>query len=58
MDMGELRGLVTAALLILFLALVFWAWSRKRKDTFDRAARMPLEDDPPASEYKEREQQQ
>ena len=51
MEIDLFRGLVTAALLLLFIALIGWTWSRKRKDTFEKAARMPLdEDDRPASE--------
>ncbi|MGB8327620.1 MAG: CcoQ/FixQ family Cbb3-type cytochrome c oxidase assembly chaperone [Steroidobacteraceae bacterium] len=46
--MGVLRGIVTAVLLILFLALIAWAWSDRRRATFDRLARMPLEEDVPA----------
>lgn len=45
MDIGTVRGLITAALIVLFIALIFWAWSGKRRATFERAARMPLEDD-------------
>jgi cytochrome c oxidase cbb3-type subunit 4 len=48
MDIGTVRGLITAALFIAFLALVFWAYSKRRKVEFDELARMPLEDDPPA----------
>ena len=44
MDIGLFRGLVTAALLALFIGLWFWSWSRKRKTDFDAASRMPLED--------------
>ncbi len=36
------------ALFIAFMALVFWAYSKRRKADFDELARMPLEDDPPA----------
>jgi cbb3-type cytochrome oxidase subunit 3 len=46
LDIGTLRGLVTAALLLLFVGLVLWAWSGKRKADFERAAQTPLEDDP------------
>ncbi|MGB5247259.1 MAG: cbb3-type cytochrome c oxidase subunit 3 [Woeseia sp.] len=56
MDIGTLRGLLTATLLILFLAVWAWTWSRKRKDTFERMAEMPLEDDskpPPVDTRKE-----
>ena len=30
---------------VFFIAVVFWAWSGKRKDDFDKAARMALEDE-------------
>ncbi len=30
---------------VFFVAVVFWAWSSKRKDNFDEAARMALDDD-------------
>jgi cytochrome c oxidase cbb3-type subunit 4 len=44
--MNTFRGIVTAVLLVLFLWLVAWAWSRHRKPVFDAAARAPLEEDP------------
>jgi len=50
MDIGTVRGLITLALLIAFVALVVWAWSRRRKPDFDAMARMPLEEDPPAKD--------
>ena len=40
------RGIVTGVLLVLFLCLIGWAWSRKRARQFDAAARAPLEDEP------------
>ncbi|HEY6123490.1 MAG TPA: cbb3-type cytochrome c oxidase subunit 3 [Steroidobacteraceae bacterium] len=45
MDIGVFRGLVTAALLGLFVWLVVWSWSRKRQADFDAAAQLPLEDE-------------
>jgi cytochrome c oxidase cbb3-type subunit 4 len=50
MDMGTLRGIVTAVLLVLFVAIVVWAYSRARREEFAAAARRPLDDDraPPA----------
>jgi cytochrome c oxidase cbb3-type subunit 4 len=45
MDLGTFRGIITGALLVLFVALVGWAWSRKRTATFDAAARIPLEEE-------------
>ncbi|HWJ07051.1 MAG TPA: cbb3-type cytochrome c oxidase subunit 3 [Steroidobacteraceae bacterium] len=50
MEIGTLRGLITLALLIAFVALVIWAWSKRRKADFDKLARMPLEDDPPSQD--------
>lgn len=44
MDFGTVSGVITAVLLISFLAGVVWAWSAKRKPQFDAAARLPLED--------------
>lgn len=45
MDMGTVRGLITGTLLVLFIGLVAWTWSRKRKHEYDEAAKMPLDDD-------------
>jgi cytochrome c oxidase cbb3-type subunit 4 len=45
MDIDTFRGLMTGALLLLFLWLVAWAWSRSRRDDFEAAARLPLEDE-------------
>ena len=49
MDAGLAHGLWTALLLVTFAAIVAWAWSGRRKRDFDEAARLPLEDDPPAA---------
>ena len=54
MDIGTLRGLLTLAVLILFVSLWAWSWSRKRQPEYDAAAQLPLDDDngrPPANEY-------
>ena len=45
MDVSSFHGVWTAALLVIFIGIVVWAWSGKRKRAFDEAARMPLEDD-------------
>jgi cytochrome c oxidase cbb3-type subunit IV len=39
-------GIVTALLLVLFVAAWAWAWSPRRKRAFDEAARLPLDDAP------------
>jgi cytochrome c oxidase cbb3-type subunit IV len=45
MDIGTFRGVLTAILMLLFIGLVFWAYSRRRNEDFDAAARLPLDDD-------------
>ena len=52
MDIGMARGLLTAALLILFVGIWIWSWSRNRKEDFEAASRLPLGDDqaPPAGQ--------
>ena len=52
MDIDTFRGIVTALLMLLFIALVIWAYSRRRHDEFNAAAQLPLEDDdaPPTAD--------
>lgn len=38
------HGIWTALLIILFLAMIAWAWSDRRKADFEAAARLPLEE--------------
>lgn len=45
MDINDLRGISTAFLLVAFIGLVFWAYSGKRKKTFDEAANLPFADE-------------
>ncbi len=44
MDVNDLRSAVTVALFLLFLALVAYTWSRKRKAEYDEAAMLPFAD--------------
>ena len=46
MDAGILRGLYTVFMFAVFIGIVWWAWSARRKRDFDEAASLPLEDDP------------
>jgi cytochrome c oxidase cbb3-type subunit 4 len=39
----------TVLLLILFIGIVLWVFSSRRKKQFDAAARLPLEDDDASS---------
>ncbi|MCB1676324.1 MAG: cbb3-type cytochrome c oxidase subunit 3 [Halioglobus sp.] len=42
MDINDLRGLSTVFLMISFIGLCLWAYSRKRKKSFDEAANLPF----------------
>jgi len=45
MDSALFHSVWTLALLALFIGIVAWAWSGKRKSQFEAAARLPLDDD-------------
>jgi len=40
-----IAGLITAFLIVIFCAIVGWAYSSRRKQDFDAMARVPLADD-------------
>ena len=44
MDVNDWRSLVTTLGLVLFLALVAWTWSAKRRSAHDAAAQLPFLD--------------
>ncbi|MGD2113246.1 MAG: cbb3-type cytochrome c oxidase subunit 3 [Gammaproteobacteria bacterium] len=45
MDHVLIQEVWTVAVLLLFVGIVVWAWSGKRKQRFDKAANIPFEDD-------------
>jgi cytochrome c oxidase cbb3-type subunit 4 len=45
MDYGTYRGVYTLILLVLFLAIVYWAYSKKRKNKFDEIANSIFDDE-------------
>ena len=45
MDINLLRTNVTVVAFVLFNGIVFWAWTRRNKERFDEAARLPFEQD-------------
>ncbi|MCH2056515.1 MAG: CcoQ/FixQ family Cbb3-type cytochrome c oxidase assembly chaperone [Thalassotalea sp.] len=45
MDYGTLRGLIALLILALFIIIVVWAYSKKRKTSFDDAANSIFEED-------------
>lgn len=44
-DIGTLRGLGSALVLIAFTAVTLWAYSGKRRDAFVEAANLPFADE-------------
>jgi cytochrome c oxidase cbb3-type subunit 4 len=49
MDSSLIQSVWTLVVLVLFVGIVIWAWSSKRKKDFDEAANIPFnEDDMPA----------
>lgn len=50
MDIAIIHSIWTVLLMVIFVGIVVWAWSGRRKRSFDAAARLPLEDeDDPAT---------
>lgn len=47
MDINELRSLFTVLAFVAFMGIVWWAYSDRRKATYDEAAKLPLDDDSP-----------
>lgn len=47
MTLATFRGVTTGILLVLFLWLIAWAWSKRRTADFEAAARLPLDEEGP-----------
>lgn len=45
MDVNLVRAIWTAVLFVVFIGIVWWAWSGRRHADFEAAARLPLDDD-------------
>ncbi len=41
-----LSGIVTVALMLIFVAIWVWAWRPQRKKSFDETARLALDEEP------------
>ena len=48
MDINDLRSLFTVLAVVMFAGIVWWAYSDRRKQVYEEAAMLPLEDDTPA----------
>lgn len=45
MDLGTVLGLITLLFLVIFIGIVLWAYSGRRRKDFDEAARLPLDEE-------------
>lgn len=45
MDINDLRSVFTVLTFVAFVGIVMWAYSGRRKQAFDEAANLPLDDD-------------
>ncbi len=45
-----ISGIYTALMLVVFLGIVAWAWSKHNKKTFEELSHMALQDDDQISE--------
>ena len=45
MDINDMRGLSTLLMFVAFMGIVFWAYSKRRKNDFEEAANLPFADD-------------
>jgi len=45
MDYTMMSSIMTVVMMVVFIGIVLWAWSSKRRADFEAAARVPLEDD-------------
>ncbi|MBS3934774.1 MAG: cbb3-type cytochrome c oxidase subunit 3 [Sulfuritalea sp.] len=52
MDINDLRSIYTLLAFVTFVGIIWWAYSAKRKRSFDEAARSVLDDDAPGAEKK------
>jgi len=42
MDIQDLRSMYTVMMFVMFIGIVLWAWSNKRRSAFSEAANLPL----------------
>ena len=49
-DLNLARSIVTVAAFVAFVGVVIWAWSGARRERFEAAAMLPLQDDEPESD--------
>jgi cytochrome c oxidase cbb3-type subunit 4 len=55
MDVSIVQSVWTLVVLVLFVGIVIWAWSGKRKQEFDEAANIPFHEDDKSAEKTSKE---
>jgi len=45
MTISMFHSFWTIGVLVIFIGIIIWAYSKRRRSDFDEAARIPLEDD-------------
>ena len=45
MDLNDIRAWHTVILMIAFIGIIVWAYSKRRKKSFDEAANLPFADE-------------
>jgi cytochrome c oxidase cbb3-type subunit 4 len=45
MDINLIRTILTVTAFAVFIGIVLWAWSGRRRAAFDEAARLPFSED-------------
>ena len=45
MDINDLRAWHTVVLMVVFIGIIFWAYSKRRKKSFDEGANLPFADE-------------
>lgn len=46
MDSGTIHGIVTILMMVIFVAIVWWAFSKHTQERFRKAANLPFADEP------------
>jgi cytochrome c oxidase cbb3-type subunit 4 len=44
-DINDLRSIITVVTLIMFVGIVIWTYSARRRQAFDEAANLPFDDE-------------
>ena len=52
MSLTLIQSIWTIVVMVTFLGIVAWAYSSKRKSSFDEAARLPFDDEPASDNNK------